>query len=271
MDAFEPLRDLSFKCTVVVVNPVDAVATYDDPTLVYEWASVAKLITTYAALIAVDRGMAALGEPAGPDGSTLRHLLAHASGLPFTGRTTQGVVGARRVYSNSGIEMAAEHVESRVGMPFAQWVKATVLGPLGMDTAEFYGSPSKGMRGSAVDLAEFARAVLNGALVKPATYTEATTPVIPYLSGVLPGYGRQDPNLWGLGFEIRGHKEPHWTGHNNSPRTFGHFGWEGSFMWVDPAVHLAAVFLGEEPFGPTHQAIWPDLSDRILAVHSAMT
>nr|NLD41270.1 beta-lactamase family protein [Actinomycetales bacterium] len=270
MDAFEPLRDLDFDCSVVVVNPVDAVATYGDPRVVYPWASVTKLVAKYAILIARDRGLVSLYEPAGPEGSTLRHLLAHASGLPFTKDTPLQPVGRRRVYSNTGINVAAAHIEKAVGMPFAEWMREVVCRPLGMDTAELYGEPSHEMRGSAIDLAEFARAVLNGHLLSPETFVEATTPTWSHLEGVLPGYGRQDRNTWGLGFEIRDRKDPHWTGHNNSARTFGHFGWAGSFLWVDPKVHLAAVFLGSEPFGPTHYAIWPDLSDRILAAYSAL-
>jgi hypothetical protein len=44
----------------------------------------------------------------------------------------------------------------------------------------------------------------------------------PGLVGVVPGFGRQEPNDWGLGFELRDHKAPHWTGSRNSASTFGH-------------------------------------------------
>ncbi|HHW83351.1 MAG TPA: beta-lactamase family protein [Actinomycetales bacterium] len=270
MDVFEPLRDLDFECSVVVVNPIDAVATYGDPRRIFEYASVTKLITTYSILWAKDRGLVSLDDPAGPEGSTLRHLLAHASGLPFEKHTPLQPVGRRRIYSNTGINEAALHTERAIQMPFASWLKETICRPLGMDTAELWGLPSHQMRGSAIDLAEFARAVLNGLMLEPATFKEATTPVFPELTGVTPGYGRQGENTWGLGFEIRSHKEPHWTGHNNSPRTFGHFGWAGSFLWVDPRASLATVFLGAQPFSETHINIWPDLSDRILATYSAL-
>lgn len=270
MDAFEPLRALEFPCAVVVVNPVEAVASYGDPGAVYEWASVGKMITAYAALVAVDQGLVSLDDPAGPEGSTLRHLLAHASGLPFERKGPLGPVGRRRIYSNVGIDEAAAHVERKVGMPFAAWVSKTVFTPLGMDSAQLYGRPCKDMRGTAKDLAEFARALLNGLLLRPETFHTATTPVFPELSGVLPGYGRQDPNPFGLGFEIRARKDPHWTGNNNSPGTFGHFGWAGSFLWVDPHLHLATVFVGEKSFSEEHQEIWPELSDRITAAYAVL-
>lgn len=270
MDVFEPLRDLDFDASVVVVDPVDAVATYGDPTAVYEWASVSKLVVSYSCLIAVDRGIVNLNDYVGPDGCTLRHVLSHSSGLPFDKGANLAAPGQKRIYSNRGIEVAAAHVERAVGKDFRAWLRETVTGPLGMDTADLVGSPAHGMRGSAVDLAEFGRAVLNGLLLDPETFREATHVVYPGLRGVLPGYGLQDPNDWGLGFEIRSRKEPHWTGNNNSPTTFGHFGWSGSFLWIDPDVHLAACFLGSKPFAEVHQEVWPDLSDRIRATYAVL-
>lgn len=265
MDTFRALRDLDFDVAVVVVDHADAVATYGDPTAVFEWASVSKLITAWATLVAVDRGYLTLDEEAGPAGSTLRHLLAHCSGLPLDTGIPIASPASKRIYSNTGIEAAAELVARRTGVDFRSWTREVVFAPLGMDSAEFYGSPAHGIRGSAVDLAEFARAVLNGLLISPALVAEATTVQFPGLRGVLPGYGLQDPNDWGLGFEIKAAKDPHWTGHNNSPGTFGHFGWAGSFLWVDPHVHLAAVFVGDKPFSEEHQEAWPALSDAILA------
>lgn len=50
---------------------------------VFELASVTKLLTAYAALIAVEEGAVEWDQPAGPPGSTLRHLVSHASGLAF--------------------------------------------------------------------------------------------------------------------------------------------------------------------------------------------
>jgi CubicO group peptidase (beta-lactamase class C family) len=65
--------------------------------------------------------------------------------------------------------------------------------------------------------------------------------------------------------EIRGHKQPHWTGTLNSPRTFGHFGQSGSFFWVDPDAGLACAGLADRPFGPWAIEAWPVLSDAVLA------
>jgi hypothetical protein len=66
--------------------------------------------------------------------------------------------------------------------------------------------------GSLADLAFFGRAGVAPALVAGETLAEATAVAFPGLVGVLPGLGRQDPNDWGLGFELKDAKRPHWTG-----------------------------------------------------------
>jgi CubicO group peptidase (beta-lactamase class C family) len=81
---------------------------------------------------------------------------------------------------------------------------------------------------------------------------------------VLPDMGRMDPNDCGLGFELRDSKEPHWTGSRNSPRTFGHFGGSGAFLWVDPEADLALACLSDLDFGPWALEAWPRLSDSVI-------
>ena len=98
------------------------------------------------------------------------------------------------------------------------------------------------------DLSRFAAELMQPTLVSAATVAEATSVVFPGLPGVLPGIGAQEHNDWGLGFEIRDEKSPHWTGSCNSPATFGHFGGSGTFLWVDPGCRLACVVLGDRDF-----------------------
>src|ERR671937_495875 len=97
-----------------------------------------------------------------------------------------------------------------------------------------------------------------------ASVTKLVT-AFPGLVGVLPDIGRMDPNDWGLGFELRDAKSPHWTGARNSKRTFGHFGGSGSFLWVDPEPSLALACLCDLDFGPWALEAWPQLSDDVLA------
>src|SRR5262249_13145321 len=138
-----------------------------------------------------------------------------------------------------------------------------VLTPLGMTGTVLEGSPAHGGRGSVADLGRLARELLRPTLV-PALMPAATRPVFPGLSGVLPGYGRQDPNDLGLGFELRDRKSPHWTGSRNASRTFGHFGQSGGFLWVDPEIGIACAALADRPFGDWAIAAWPSLSDAVI-------
>jgi CubicO group peptidase (beta-lactamase class C family) len=115
------------------------------------------------------------------------------------------------------------------------------------------------------DLSRFAAELQHPTLIAPATLAEATTVAFPGIYGVLPGYGIQRPNDWGLGFELRDHKSPHWTSSANSPATFGHFGQSGTFLWVDPRAGIACVALTDRDFGPWAIAAWPPLSDAVLA------
>ena len=247
----------------VTVTDADRTLASVGPGDPFPWASVTKLVTALTVLSAVDRGEADLDEPAGPPGATLRHLLAHASGLAPDGDTVLSPPGRRRIYSNRGIEVAAQLVEHRTGIAFDTLVRERVLEPLGMSDTVLAGSPAHGARGPVRDLAALGRELLAPTLV-PALLAEATRPVFPGLAGVLPGFGRQDPNDWGLGFEIRGAKNPHWTGARNSAGTFGHFGQSGSFLWVDPVGGLACAGLADRPFGDWAVRVWPALSDAVL-------
>jgi CubicO group peptidase (beta-lactamase class C family) len=231
---------------------------------VFRWASVTKLLTAYAALLAAEEGVIDLDEHAGPEGSTVRHLLAHASGLPFQAGGPTSAVGKRRMYSNVGYDTLAEHISARAQMPFAEYLAAGVLRPLGMN-AELHGSAAAEMRGTLDDLLLFARELQRPTLVAPETLAEATTVQFPGLAGVLPDYGRFDPLDWGLGFDLRDAKDPHWTGRRNSSRTFGHFGGSGTFLWVDPDADVALGVLTDLEFGAWAKEAWPKLSDAVLA------
>ncbi len=232
---------------------------------VLRWASVTKLLTATAVLVAAEEGAVELDEPAGPPGSTVRHLLAHASGLPFEGDGPISPPGKRRIYSNAGFDLLGALVEDRAAMRFADYLAAAVLRPLDLGGTRLEGRPSEGLRGPLRDLAAFARELLAPTLVAPETLAEATAVAFPRLGGVLPGIGRQEPNDWGLGFELKDGKSPHWTGARNSPRTFGHFGGAGTFLWVDPDAGLALACLTDREFGDWALAAWPALADAVLA------
>ena len=48
---------------------------------------------------------------------------------------------------------------------------------------------------------------------------------------------------WGLGWEVRGPRRPHYTGELTSPTAFGHLGASGTCVWADPASGILAVLL----------------------------
>jgi CubicO group peptidase (beta-lactamase class C family) len=248
---------------------LDAAGPTDRP---MPWASVTKLLTALAALIAVEEGVVDLDEPAGPPGSTVRHLLAHASGLPMDGPIEGDAPpaliakpGTRRIYSNLGFETLTAHLATQAGMPFAEYLLEAVLVPLDLKQTSVEGSPASGATGPLTDLMALGRELLSPTLISAETLATATAVTFPNLAGVLPGFGRQDPNDWGLGFELRDHKAPHWTGTANSPQTFGHFGRSGSFLWVDPVAGLSCGSLSDRDFGPWAAEAWPALSDAMIA------
>lgn len=230
------------------------------------WASVTKLLVALASLVAVEEGTLDLEAPAGPEGSTVAHLLAHASGLGPDG----GVLarpGRWRIYSNAGFEVLAATVADRAAMAFDDYLAEGVLGPLGMSGTSLPpgASVASGAVGPLDDLLVLAGELLLPRLVDPATMARATAVAFPGLAGVVPGLGRYDPCDWGLGFELRDDKDPHWTGRRNSPRTFGHFGRSGSFLWVDPDAGCACAALTGRDFGPWALQAWPALADAVLA------
>lgn len=250
-----------------VTSADDILEIAGDPERVYPWASVTKLLTAYVALMCVDTGIVDLEDAAGPEGATVRHLLAHASGLPFEDGPTQRPE-RRRVYSNVGFEQLADLLAERTGLPFPELLAENVLEPLGMSATELDGSPAAGARGSLADLLTLGREFLRPTLLSRQLWEEATSIQFEGLDGVLPGFGRQDENAWGLGLEIRDDKQPHWTGSRNSPATFGHFGQSGSFLWADPAAGLACAYLGADDFAAWHRERWPQLSDAVLDAYS---
>ena len=110
-----------------VASAAGVVAEHGDAEHRLGWGSVTKLLTAYATLIAAEEGVLDLDEAAGPEGSTVRHLLAHASGLAWDAPQPLGKPGERRVYSNSGYLALAAHVAARAEMPFEQYLTAAVL------------------------------------------------------------------------------------------------------------------------------------------------
>src|ERR671914_2400510 len=149
---------------VAALTPEGVLAERGDRTRAFRWASVTKPITALAMLGAAEEGPVDLDEAAGPPGSTVRHLLAHTSGLPFEGGEPIAPPGRRRIYSNEGFRVLAAHLAAAAEMPFADYVRAAVCEPLaiGLDPS---GDPGSGMYASLTDVLAVARELLQPTLV----------------------------------------------------------------------------------------------------------
>ena len=252
---------------VVVVGPDGPVARRGETEHVLPVASLAKPLTAATVLLEVAAGSLGLDEPAGPtadQGATLRHLLAHAAGLGFEHGDRTMAPGARRIYSNWGYEAAAELAAERAGTSFADLMRERLTGPLGMTSTTLDGSPAHAITSTVEDLSRFVTELVAPHVLDAQTHALLTTPAFPELDGVLPGFGRQRPNGWTLGLEVRGTKEPHWSGERLSPDAVGHFGRTGSLLWADRAAGVGLATLSGVDFGDWARTAWPALNAAVI-------
>jgi CubicO group peptidase (beta-lactamase class C family) len=268
MSALDALADWPVPAAAAaVVGPSGVLAEFGDTERRFALASVTKPLVARAVQVAVEEGVVDLDTPAGPPGSTVRHLLAHASGLSMRSSEMAAAPGKRRIYSNYGFGVLAETVQQASDIGFERYLAEAVFEPLAMDSSALVGGAEAagyGAESTVADLAAFAADLLRPALVSAQMHAEAIAVQFPGLDGVLPGFGVQRPNDWGLGFEIRDGKSPHWTGSSNSGETFGHFGQSGTFIWADPTADLALVALTDRDFDQWAYPLWPALSDGVL-------
>ena len=254
-----------------VVGPDGSVLeTYGDQDKVFPLASVTKPLVALSVLVAVEEGALGLDDPAGPEGSTVRHLLAHASGLAPDKDLVVAKPGTRRIYSNAGFDLLGDHLAAVTGLGCADYLHQALAEPLGLTGTALVGPPHAGGESTVGDLALVtAELVRPGRLLHPSTVAALATVQFPGLSGVVPGYGRQQDNDWGLGLEIRDAKSPHWTGRGNHPSTYGHFGRSGTFLWVDPVARVGLVVLTDTEFEQWAKDAWPPLADAVLRAYGS--
>jgi len=250
--------------SAVVIDRAGEFHVHGDESREYRLASVSKVITAWATLVACEEGTLALDEPIGQEGCTLRHLLAHAGGYPFDEAAPVGTPGVRRIYSNTGYDMIAERLATASDMAFWDYVDGAVFSPLGIVASQQEGSAAKDARLDIVNLSLFLAEIRRPRLIARDTFVEAVTTQFSELEGIVPGIGRFDPCPWGLGPEIRGNKHPHWTSPQHSPLTYGHFGGSGTFVWVDPIADVACAVLTDREFDQWALTHWPEFSTAVL-------
>jgi CubicO group peptidase (beta-lactamase class C family) len=252
------------QASVAIIDRRGEIHLYGDESREHRLASVTKVVTAWTTLIACEEGTVSLDDEVGREGCTLRHLLAHAGGYPFEGDAPVGAVGAKRVYSNTGYELAAAHLATTSGIEFWEYAQAAVFEPLGIVAAPQDGSAAKDARLDIVGLSLFLAEMRRPRLIARDTFVDAVTPQFGGLEGIVPGVGRFDPCPWGLGPEIRGGKSPHWTSPRNSDVTYGHFGGSGTFVWVDPIADVACAVLTDREFDEWALSYWPEFSSAVL-------
>jgi CubicO group peptidase (beta-lactamase class C family) len=267
-ERLQPAWDLTAtwpaKDTAIAVMHQDHVATRGDVDRVFHLASVTKLLTAWTVHIACEEGSVRLTDAVGQDGCTVEHLLAHAGGYAFDGDQPIASPASRRIYSNTGYELLAHHVEQHTGIDFATYMHEAICEPLGMTETTLRGSAAKDGWSNVRDLISFVSEMRRPQLISRDTYIHAVTTAFPDLAGIVPGFGKCDPSPWGLGPEIKGLKDPQWTAPHGATSTFGHFGSAGTFVWVDPVANVAVILLSNTPFDDWGPQFWAPFNQTVL-------
>jgi CubicO group peptidase (beta-lactamase class C family) len=250
---------------VAIVGPDGVRAAVGPVDQVRRIASVTKPLVGHAVLVAVEDGSLGLDDP--DERGTIRHLFSHCAGWDFDTETVLSEPGTKRQYSNTGWRKLGEALERATDLTVADYLTEAVFAPLGMERSVLRGHCGRDVHSTVDDLARFATELLRPRILATETLREATTVQFPGLSGVLPGIGRFPELDWGLGVQLHSSLSLIWAGTELSPRSFGHFGATGSFLWVDPSRDLAAVALCDRDFGPWALDVWPPFGDAVIAAH----
>jgi CubicO group peptidase (beta-lactamase class C family) len=254
------------------------------PQTLFALASLTKPLVAAACMCAVEEELLELDEEV-RDGFTLRHLLSHCSGLPAdAGDLDVRPVdrpGTYRRYSNAGYALAARLVESAAEMPFREYLRRSVLDPLGMDASlglghadaervavvrqpglwklgqQFFNSeafraaalPESGGFATVRGYARYLTCLLaegratGGALLAPETVDEMLATQFGELPGGVEAVATWDACPWGLGLDVRGRRKPHWTGDALTATANTHFGSSGTLAWIDRERGVGLVVL----------------------------
>ena len=141
---------------VGATRPDATVATHGPTDRVFRWASVTKVLTAWTTLVAVQDGHLHLDEPAGPEGSTVRHLLAMTSGLtdsesykipagidPYAYLSLLPVdrtPGTRWHYDTQVYRLLFPVLEAATGEPLQAYTDSRLSRPLGLTSLAWGGA-----------------------------------------------------------------------------------------------------------------------------------
>ncbi|MCX6021715.1 MAG: serine hydrolase [Chloroflexi bacterium] len=214
--------------------------------------------------------------------------------------------GERFNYSDNGYAVAGAMAERVTGLRFGEIVQREVLDPLGMTQASMFppdewlqhtaavtghsaegqrlarlfnsadyrrqGAAQGGLFSTVRGLTPFLRAFLNGGAVRGETWLRRETVAAmtrPQVSGVPGGVGvlfHWDDVTWGIGWDVKGGKAPHWSGTLTSERTISHQGFSGTLVWADPTRDLLCVLFTNRTFADP----WNHHGERLTPICDAI-
>lgn len=281
---------------------------------VFLLASITKPMTAAGVMKLVDGGAVRLEDPVrkyipefrGGDREkvTVQMLLTHTSGLPdmlpentelrkrhaplreFVAGSCKTPLlfppGTQVKYQSMGILLAAEIAERVTKMPFRDFLKKEIYGPLGMSETSLglggraipglaqcqvpevsdwdwnspywrdLGAPWGGAHAPAVDVARFLKYFLEPS-AKPLRVATARRMLMNQNGGL--------NKPWGIGFMI----EPGGFGKGCSAGTYGHYGSTGTVAWADPEKKLICVLLTTKPAEQSRAGLLGPVSDVVSA------
>ena len=180
----------------------------------------------------------------------LGEIVARAAGVPLD------AFAEREIFAPLGLAHATFHPAGRRGSdiaPTGLWHGHAVAGVVNDQNALRLGSVAghAGLFATAVDVARFAQFMLRQGtlpdgrrLVRAETVREFTTPATP----VSRGTGSEARALGWQGVPTGERVSS--AGTAFGPRSFGHTGWTGTSLWIDPDRDLFVVLLTNRAFAP---------------------
>lgn len=275
----------------------------DDPVarILPEFSSAGRDAITVRQVLAHTSGL-----PQDPDRTGLPTDVATATELrTYLHAQLVAAPGSKVEYSNVGYGILGLIIEAVSGQSFADYMRERLFAPLGMQhaylapPAELYprivhvggtldpGSPTERFNSAyarrqthpagniiatALDVARFFQLFLDRGMaggrqvIAPATARLMIANQTAGLCGGIEGFMTWNDCAWGLGFDLRGVKQPHFSGEFSSATTFGHSGVAGTFAWADPARDLVCVMLANRTlYNLWNESRWSRFSTALIA------
>lgn len=263
--------------SLCVIDSIGEEHFFGDRETPYELASITKIINAITICDVVASGFVNLSDQVNDprfkyNDVYLYDLLAHTSGLSFTGKEKQVAPRSKRVYSNYAVELAAGFVgmklQDEFGLISVQDLFNDGLGAILREVKnakiDFYGSPAYGAHANLNALSALAQQMRNPTFIDEEMHGQMTSTYLNNLKGTIPGWGNYKDCAFGIGYEIKSTKSPHWMGSLSSDKSFGHFGQTGVFIMHDPVNNISIVALGDREFDKTLKKLWPAYVDNIF-------